>query len=255
LENKLFFEVQKKWKEVGNYKPIDKLQLEVELYKKLLDIFQVGDFYFFIFAPPLAEIEYVSDTISRVIGYDRENFTIESMMNIIHPDDLPHFIDFESRVVEFKKKLPADKIMKYKSQYPYRIRKADGKYISILQQSITIQSDEDSSVLRNFVVHTDISSFKNDAKMSLSFIGLEGEPTFHNVKENTPLIPFNNILTNREIQIFNLIAQNLTTAEIADILNISIATVGTHRKNIHRKTGTHSALELINHAMENGWVY
>lgn len=255
MKNKLFFDVQKIWKEVGNYKPIDKLQLEVELYKKLLDIFQVGDFYFFIFAPPLAEIEYVSDTISRVIGYKPEDFTIKSLMEIIHPEDLPHFIDFESKVVEFKKKLDAEKIMKYKSQYPYRVRKTNGEYISILQQSITIQSDEDGSVLRNFVVHTDISSFKKDSKMTLSFVGLEGEPTFLNVKESAPLVPFNNVLTTREIQIFNLIAQNLTTAEIADILHISQATVGTHRKNIHRKTGTHSAIELINHAIEKGWLY
>ncbi len=42
-------------------------------------------------------------------------------------------------------------------------------------------------------------------------------------------------LTNREIDIFNMIGENLNTKTIAEKLNISVFTVSTHRKNIYSK--------------------
>lgn len=44
-------------------------------------------------------------------------------------------------------------------------------------------------------------------------------------------------LTPREIEICNLIKSGLTMKEISEILNISIFSVGTHRRNIRRKLG------------------
>src|SRR3546814_6407277 len=98
-------------------------------------------------------------------------------MSNIHPDDVPHFINFEATVTQFWSELPPDKVMKYKSRYDYRLRKKDGSYIRILQQIVTIQTDEDGAVLRTFVVHTDISHLKKDNRMVLSFIGLDRKST------------------------------------------------------------------------------
>src|SRR3546814_10687950 len=95
----------------------------------------------------------------------------------MHPDDFPYFVNFEGEVVDFKRKLHPDKITKYKSQYNYRIRTKSGNYVRILQQSVTIQYDEDGAVLQYLIVHTDISHLKYDAHMMLSFIGLDGEPS------------------------------------------------------------------------------
>src|SRR3546814_11350104 len=91
-------------------------------------------------------------------------------MQNIHPDDLPHFINFEATVTQFWKQLPPEKVMKYKSRYDYRIRKKEGTYIRLTQQIVTIQSDDEDAVLRTFVVHTDISHLKNSNRMMLSFI-------------------------------------------------------------------------------------
>ncbi len=61
-------------------------------------------------------------------------------------------------------------------------------------------------------------------------------------------------LTVSEIEIVKLIADGLTTKEIASRKNISHHTVNTHRKNIFRKVEVSNASELIMHAIKAGWI-
>jgi DNA-binding CsgD family transcriptional regulator len=49
--------------------------------------------------------------------------------------------------------------------------------------------------------------------------------------------PANLMLTRAEIQISNLIKQGMDTKEIAELLNLSITTIETHRRNIRKKFG------------------
>ncbi|MFN8355053.1 MAG: response regulator transcription factor [Spirosomataceae bacterium] len=58
-------------------------------------------------------------------------------------------------------------------------------------------------------------------------------------------------LTDREIEVIRLIAQELSTSEIADKLFISIGTVETHRHNILRKLGVKNAIGIIKYAMRH----
>ncbi len=58
-------------------------------------------------------------------------------------------------------------------------------------------------------------------------------------------------LTTREVEITRLIAVGLKNKEIADRLSVSPHTIHSHRKNILRKTGVSSALELSIYAKEN----
>lgn len=254
MEKLVFNRAKEIWTEIGQNKTPGALKLEVEVYKKLLNIFQVGDYYYLIFNPPEMIVEYVSKSITPILGYQPEELTLEKLMQSIHPEDLPHFINFEATVTNFWKQLPPDKVMKYKSRYDYRMRKKDGDYLRVLQQIVTIQSDDDGAVLRTFVVHTDISHLKDNNKMTLSFIGLEGEPSYIDVKPVQSFHPSKEILTRREMDILLLIAQNYTSREIADLLYISPATVATHRKNIYRKTRASSALELVQLAIQKGWI-
>lgn len=59
-------------------------------------------------------------------------------------------------------------------------------------------------------------------------------------------------LSPREIEIIRLIALDLSTTEISQRLFISEHTVGTHRKNIGRKTGVKTIIGLLNYAREHG---
>ena len=72
--------------------------------------------------------------------------------------------------------------------------------------------------------------------------------------ENKSVLEEPTQLTVSEIEIVRLIANGLTTKEIASLKNISFHTVNTHRKNIFRKMGVCSASELIIHAIKAGWI-
>ena len=61
-------------------------------------------------------------------------------------------------------------------------------------------------------------------------------------------------LTDSEMEIVRLIAEGLTTKEIASRKYISFHTVITHRKNIFRKLGVSSVSELIMYAIKAGWI-
>jgi len=57
-------------------------------------------------------------------------------------------------------------------------------------------------------------------------------------------------LSNRELQIFELIGKGISTSKIAQKLHISIKTIETHRANIKKKLGLHTGNELSLKAMQ-----
>ena len=61
-------------------------------------------------------------------------------------------------------------------------------------------------------------------------------------------------LTTRQQQVLTLIATELTTAEIANLLGLSVPTVETHRRNLLRKAGVRSVAGLVKEAMRQGLI-
>jgi DNA-binding NarL/FixJ family response regulator len=58
-------------------------------------------------------------------------------------------------------------------------------------------------------------------------------------------------LSKREVEIVKLLAEGLTSLQIADKLFIAEHTVKTHRKNILRKTGASNTSQLVQFALNN----
>jgi two-component system response regulator NreC len=62
------------------------------------------------------------------------------------------------------------------------------------------------------------------------------------------------LLTDREREILQLIAEGRTNKEVAGLLNVSLTTVETHRTHILQKLGIHSIPELILYAVRKGII-
>ena len=60
------------------------------------------------------------------------------------------------------------------------------------------------------------------------------------------------LLSDRELQVFELIGRGFKTREIADRLCLSTKTINTYRENIKEKMRLESSIELIQHAIH--WV-
>jgi two-component system, NarL family, response regulator NreC len=58
-------------------------------------------------------------------------------------------------------------------------------------------------------------------------------------------------LSSRELQIVKLVAESKSNKEVANILNISVKTVESHRAHIMEKLGLHSVTELVRYAIRN----
>jgi two-component system, NarL family, response regulator NreC len=62
------------------------------------------------------------------------------------------------------------------------------------------------------------------------------------------------LLTVREREILQLLAEGKTNKEVANALNISLYTAETHRGNILQKLGLHSTAELVLYAVRKGII-
>lgn len=61
-------------------------------------------------------------------------------------------------------------------------------------------------------------------------------------------------LSEREREIFQLIAEGHSNKDIAEILSISPATVETHRAHIFQKLGLHNTVEVVLYAVRRGVI-
>lgn len=68
----------------------------------------------------------------------------------------------------------------------------------------------------------------------------------------TPEAPLKEPLTEREREVLTLIAEGMTSREIAERLVVSPKTVDRHRENIMAKLNLHNRAELVKYAIERG---
>jgi two-component system, NarL family, response regulator NreC len=62
------------------------------------------------------------------------------------------------------------------------------------------------------------------------------------------------LLTAREREILHLLAEGKSNKDIANLLNISLYTAETHRRNLQEKLNLHSLAELILYAVQKGFI-
>jgi DNA-binding CsgD family transcriptional regulator len=230
------------------------LETEQEFYKKLLNFFLIGDSYYFVINHQRFAIEFVSKEVEDVLGYHPYEFDIHLMNGILHPDDRSWFLAFGQSVLDFFSKLPLEKMIKYKVRYDIRFRKGNGEYARILYQGLLLEHDENGRFLRTLSAHTDITYLKQDGLPALSFIGMDGEPSYHDVALNNLYIESKEDLTRREKEVLRLLIEGKLSKEISYILNISKQTVDTHRKNMLHKKNLNNTGELIGKAIRYGWI-
>ncbi|MXN91918.1 PAS domain-containing protein [Flavobacterium sp. Sd200] len=253
MKIQFFKEAKKIWEGIAQDARVDVLNFELEIHKKLLSIFQVGDYYYFIFNVGNAEFEYVSPEIEKILGYN-ESITAIDFLNNIHPEDQPYFLNFENTLHNFFRGLPLEKYTKYKVRYDFRIKNTNGDYIRLLHQLVILQHDDEGNITRSLGIHTDIGYLKPEGVPMLSFIGMEGEPSFTNVQPNAIFTPAKELFSKREKQVLRLLAEGKSSADISGILNISKFTTDTHRRNMMKKTSTHSGVDLVMKSVKEGWI-
>ena len=181
---------------------------------------------------------------------------LKAFFNLLHPEDretLTHRVT----PAMFQKvgQLSSEEKLKVRAQYNYRIRKEDGNYRQILQQSIILELNDSNQPILDLSMLTEIGKVIPPGQIKLSMFLLNQDKKYELIKEET----FSNnakldLLTKRELQILKLVASGLTSKKISQQLHISQHTVNTHRRNMLAKLKMKSITELVHFAKGNGRI-
>ncbi|MPT32983.1 MAG: LuxR family transcriptional regulator [Chryseobacterium sp.] len=218
----------------------------------MLNIFQAGEYYYLLFDLVNGDVASVSDELKNVLGYDPKELNSQLLFDIIHPNDRFFLINFEEIITGFLNSISFEEYPFYKFQYDVRLKSKDGIYKRILVQYLMVDYNS-RNIFHSFHIHTDISHIKSEGEPCVSIVGIEGRPSYYNIK-NFILTKSFDLFTKREREILKGIVEGKTSQQIADELFISLYTVNAHRRNIMEKANVKTPIELVQKCLKEGWV-
>jgi len=195
------------------------------------------DNYYFLFNCVDNELEYVSECVLDVLGYKREEFNMQKLFEIIHPDDLKYCNQSEFKTMQLCTHIFYNELFRYKISYSFRVKSATGIYITIKQQYKIVEIDQFGRIFKSFVQHQMVHDYEIRPD--------DDYEIFDEIKKRPVDFEKKYKLTKREIEILELINLGFQTKEISEKLCLSEHTVKTHRKNILSKTESSTILEVI----------
>lgn len=224
-----------------------------EIIRKYMNVFHVGPSFYVIFNTCTTEMEYVSPEIEQILGYTPEEFNLSLVMNNIRQEDLPYYYHYEQSAVQFFSDLPEELFFKYKFSYDYRIKTNQGTFKRVIQQIVPVYYFPEEGA-RTLGIFTDVSHLNIQGIPKLSFVGMEGAPSYYNVHLDKQFQLYPKLFTKREKEILQYMVQGKNSEEIAGILFRSIHTIRAHRKNILHKSGCDTINELLVKSVREGWI-
>jgi DNA-binding CsgD family transcriptional regulator len=199
---------------------------------------------------------FYSPNFCTLLGY-RLNEILEKGQGYldekIHPVDYIELNKNGISLIKLYYHFSNDEKMNYKLLNEYRILNSDNKYIRVIEQHQPLELDIFGNIWLTLSM-IDISpnqDIKEGLKSQLldfrtgKIISFQNE----NLKNNKEI---KISLTQREIQILQMVKNGLLSKEISDNLFISVHTVNTHRQRVLEKLGANNSMEAIVFASKLG---
>ena len=182
----------------------------------------------------------------ELLGYDNtDDINVNNVDNyhlMIHPDDINILYDSEIKMYNFLKPIQSDEKKDYKLVYDYRVRNKNGLYIRFLHQLMLYELDKFYNSWIMLILSDVISAYPDNEKPRRFLINIKTKKIcLFNDELNIKTF----LLTNREKEIIELIAQGFDSKTISDRLYISVNTVNNHRQHILQKTSTKNITQAI----------
>jgi DNA-binding CsgD family transcriptional regulator len=223
-------------------------------YQEFELICSIWDTYIYIQDHQTDKFLYISPALCNYLGLSYEKATTEgyrSIASYIHPDDLDILDNaLYKKINLFLRTCPElQPGESYKYSYNFRFRKKDGSFIGMSVISKIIRFDKKEGILLDFGLITPINQLIDNDKIVLIIsksIGKDDSVTLLQQEYSRDTVvqqDFN--LTERELEIIQLIKEGLDSNEMAERLCLSQHTIRNHRKNILKKTNTNKVTELL----------
>lgn len=193
-------------------------------------------------------LAFFTGNVEKLTGYPESIFRkkgMEASFTMIHPEDRPELFRFQKIVFENFHQLSLSERHTFEFSYSTRwVHRLTGEVIWMMGRVRPYLIDEAGNFAMD--LHIIVQLFTPPKTMgydwNYSYTKDDGTRIF--VSKNTP-VNREITLTKKEKEIVKLILGGKETKEISLLLNISVNTVGTHRKNILKKLGARNVGEMI----------
>ncbi|ROI00746.1 response regulator transcription factor [Chryseobacterium daecheongense] len=237
-------------------------KVEIEKLKKppiervIGEMFSMGEFYYYVLNLTNSTLSHHHESILKIHGLKNYPETLNEVIDLVHPDDIPFVIKAEQTAVEKMMEIGIQHQLFLKSSYCFRMKTASGNYELFHHQAIHTLEDENKKLIQAINIHTNIHYITHQNPYTVLISGISPRNDFHQIKINSPLSvdPLLMELTKREKEILSFIAKGYSGKEISKILILSEHTIRTHRKNILKKTSSRNSKELLKKAFEWGLI-
>lgn len=233
------------------------IRKHVERYARIDSLLPEGGAFFYVLEIKAQRYRFMGRQQAHVSGYDNEKMMrggVAFFMDCLHPDDkeilLEHVYPAFTDAME---SVPEEERTRLQVQYNYRFRRKDGEYLNLFEQDYVLELDNKgvpSLVLGNVNVLNDKRPLPvRFACNRISDSGMSETFYFKSFNRNTRSL---DSITPREVDVLRLLAEGRTSREIAKELFISRHTVDTHRRNLLKKLGCKTVVDLVQIAYANG---
>jgi DNA-binding CsgD family transcriptional regulator len=258
LVNRVQEQIKATWIETNTIsRPAEDFELE-SIVDSMTFTFSPGDFYYYVFNFKNMEMQFVHPNVKKVLGYAPSAFTIDTLLASIHPEEIELMHLREKAAMEFLfHKISTPDILNYKVAYVMRMRTDEGEYRKILHQARSISLTQDGFVQQLIGVHTDITHLNIPLDDKISFLGMNGRPSFLSLDPENLLyeqLAADVVFTTQELRVVEAISKGLTVKQIAANMHLSENTIKTHRKKIFRKADVKNIAELVAFSVREGFL-
>jgi DNA-binding CsgD family transcriptional regulator len=193
-------------------------------------------------------LAFFTGNVEQLSGYPESMFRnkgMETSFTMIHPDDRPELFRFQKIVFDAFHGLSIPERHTFEFSYTTRwVHRTTQEVIWMTSKVRPYLIDEAGNFIMD--LHIIVQLF-TPPKVKIydwnySYTKEDGSRIF--VSKNSPVDKAINITT-KEREIVDLILEGKESKEISELLNISINTVATHRKNILRKLGAKNVGEMV----------
>ena len=228
---------------------------DISIEHYLLDLVALGPSYSYVLDNFDGIIFQISENIVDIHGINQENKTLQEIIDLVHPDDLPFIFLAEEICIQKLKELGSRNLLSLRISYCFRMKIKDGSYHLFHHQAVLIGFDEQNKLSLSLNIHTDIDHITQINNKLLLFKRfdvpweyLQFDLSDLSIKQEIPRF------TKRELEILTYIADGFSSRVISEKLFLSVETVRTHRKNVLRKAKVNSNALLIKRGIEWGLI-
>jgi len=241
----------------GGYVPESSIIKHIDQHAIIDQLLPESASFFYVMEIPSNKYRFIGRQQINISGYANDEFYekgVELFLKLVHPEDIGIILDriYPSMIREIAKLRLEDR-KKVQIQYNYKFQRKTGEYLNLMEHVYILEVDDSgmAALLLGNVIMMD-SSDQLPIKLSIKLINERGfaetvfNETYRSVRNQLEGV------TARELEILQNLATGKTSQEIGELLYVSRHTVDTHRRNLLRKLGCKSVVDLTRIAFQNG---